>query len=55
MGGGGNFPNFSKFGGADKLKWAEKIENSVIDPLPLQRGELMNSQFYQRLGPKYKT
>ena len=33
MGGGGNFHNFSKLGGgASKLKWAEKIENSVMDP-----------------------
>ena len=29
---GGNFPNFSKLCGANKLKLAEKIENSVIDP-----------------------
>ena len=32
MGGGGNFQNFSKLGGANNLKWAEKIENSVIGP-----------------------
>ena len=24
MGGGGKFQNFSKLGGANKLKWAEK-------------------------------
>jgi len=26
-------------GGANELKWTEKIENSVIDPLKLKRGE----------------
>ena len=36
----GNFQNFSKLGGANKLKWVEKIENSVIDPpLQLETGE----------------
>ena len=37
MGGGENFQNFGKYGGANKLKWTEKIENSVIDPLQLAR------------------
>ena len=38
MGGVGNFQNFIKLGGgANKLKWAEKIENSVIDPPPTIR------------------
>ena len=33
MGGVGNFQNLSKLGrgGANKLKWVKKIENSVID------------------------
>ena len=38
MGGNGNFQNISKWGVANKLKWTEKIENSVIDPLQLARG-----------------
>ena len=37
MGGGGSFQNFSKLGGANKLKWTEKIENLVIDPPPTIR------------------
>ena len=42
MGGGGNFRNFGKLGGgANKLKWTEKIENLVIDPpLQLERGDV---------------
>ena len=32
MGGVGNFQNFSKLGGVNKLKLVEKIENLVIDP-----------------------
>ena len=31
-GGVGNFRNFSKLGGANRLKWVEKKLNSVIDP-----------------------
>ena len=34
MEGGGNFQNFSKLEGANKMKWTEKIENLVIDPAP---------------------
>ena len=40
MGGNGTFQNFSNFGdGANQLKWAEKIDNSVMDPLQLKREE----------------
>ena len=42
MGRGGNFQNLGKFGGggANELKWPEKIENFVIDPpLQLETGE----------------
>ena len=39
MGGGRNFENFSKLGGANELKWVEKIENLGIDPLQLKRGK----------------
>ena len=47
MGGGGNFQNFNKLGGANKLKWAEKIENSVIDPPYNQRGESTKTETNQ--------
>ena len=40
MGGGGNFRNFSKFGVANKLKWTEKIENSVIHPPTIRQGRI---------------
>ena len=39
MRGDGHFQNFSKLGGANTSKWTGKIENSVIDPLQLERGE----------------
>ena len=33
------FYNSSKLEGANRLKWVEKIANSVIDPLQIERGE----------------
>ena len=39
MGGGGNFKISVIWGSANKLKWAEKIDNSVMDPLQLEREE----------------
>ena len=38
---GGNFQTFSKLGGggANKLKWAGKIENLVMNPPTIERGE----------------
>ena len=45
MAGYGNFQNFSKLGGGlgvtNKLKWAEKIENSLIDPLTIREGRVI--------------
>ena len=41
MGGDENFTKMGVRVGANKLKWREKIENSVIDPLQLERGEYM--------------
>ena len=35
MGEVGYFQNFSKLGDANKLRWVEKIENSVIDLPPI--------------------
>ena len=40
MGGVGNFQNFTKLGGANKLKWEEKIENSVMDPPTIRGGRV---------------
>ena len=49
MGGVGNFKNFIKMGGANKLKWGGGIENSVIDPLQLERGEYIQIAFINNL------
>ena len=40
MGGVRNFQNFSKLGGAIRLKWVKKIENSVIDPPTIRDGRV---------------
>ena len=39
MGGGGNLKILVNCGGANRLKWAQKIENSVIDPPTIREGE----------------
>ena len=41
LGGVGNLQSFSKLGGANKLKWVEKIENSVIDPPTSRDGRVI--------------
>ena len=48
MGGDGNQ------GGADKLKWAEKIEISVIDPPTIREGRVQN-QFMKLYKMNYKS
>ena len=43
MGGVGNFQNFIKLGGANKLKWAEKNQKiGNWPPLQLERGEYIH-------------
>ena len=46
MGGGGNFKNFSKLGGANELEWAEKNQKFVIGhPPTFREGRVSNANF----------
>ena len=50
MGGVGNFPNFGKLGGSNRLKWL-KIGNSVIEP-PISRDGSIIEENFQIALPK---
>ena len=41
MGEVGIFQNFIELGDGNKLKWAEKIENSIIDPPTIREGRVV--------------